>query len=124
MAKQKTNNFGSPDDRIQYPGPRYWEMKEALCEIMDLINEVIPTDVSEDHQYKFPSSNALKTVKRLLEQFKDYENKVKVVQKHLEDIYEMAESDNEAACNAHSIALAAKSGYDLASELLERRTND
>ena len=34
---------------------RYWEQKEVLLEIIDLINEVIPTDISADEQYKFPA---------------------------------------------------------------------
>ena len=46
---------------------RYWEMKGALCEIMDLINEVLPTELSEDDQSKFPASNAVERVKELID---------------------------------------------------------
>ena len=60
-----------PENRIQYPGRRYWEMKTALCEIMDLVNEVIPTDVSDDEQYKFPSENALKRVTELRKHYNE-----------------------------------------------------
>ena len=42
-------------------------MKEALCEIMDLINEVLPTELSEGDQSKFPASNAVKRVKELID---------------------------------------------------------
>ena len=53
--------------------------KTALCVIIDLINEVTPTVISADNQYKDPATNAVNRVKEMIDLFQVSDAKDQVV---------------------------------------------
>ena len=102
--------------------PEYWQHKEALADIVDLINEIFPYKGEED-QHKHLPKHAIEGVKHLIKQLKGVKRdefavhmqwsrytKLNACEKALTEIYELG--SNGDPLDAYTVAMIAKTALD------------